>query len=157
MGKQHEYTMVDLPLIISISAYDAGDVVGGQIEIPMAAIPVGGMVAEALLFDDDDRKAALSLHLFDSQPAVIADQAAFALAFADLKKEIGEIAFATAGYRTHNGNAYSRVGGNDALTGEKIEFRTKKSGTLWAYLVTPGGVTYLTTTALYLRLKLLVN
>ena len=146
---------VSTALTIKISgAYTANDVVGGLITINVANAGGGGIIRWAALVDDDNEKAAMSLYLFNSSPTAFLDDAAFAPVVADLKKMIGKISFAVAGYETINGNAINIVRGTDGSGIDLNNDFTTSDGNLYAYLVCVATPTYTAVTDLTLLLGL---
>lgn len=66
----------------------AGDALGAQLE--MTNVPDRGIIRAILITDaDDEASTTQNVWFFRSQPTVIATNAAFALADADLEKVIG--------------------------------------------------------------------
>src|SRR5574343_384011 len=104
--------------VITAGAYSANDVVGGLLtfqlapEAPAGVNPASGFVRVVTISDDDNEKAALELHLFREAPTVIADNAAFAPTFADLKKRVGSVVIAAGDYVTINSNGHADVFGH---------------------------------------------
>ena len=137
--------------VITAGAYSANDVVGGLLtfqlapEAPAGVNPASGFVVVVTISDDDNEKAALELHLFREAPTAIADNAAFAPTFADLKKRIGSVAIAAGDYVTINSNAQA------VKSGIEMEFYAP-NGVLYGYLVATGTPTYSATSDLAIAL-----
>ena len=127
------------------TAYHANDVVGGLIELgPLAVNASGGIVINGLaLVDEDNEGAALDVHLFSAAPAAIADHAAFAPTYADLKKRVRKVAIAANDYETINSlKVVYKEDLNDLIP----------AGRVWVYVVATATPTYAATKKLYLRL-----
>lgn len=133
---------IEVDLTISTSAYSAGDVVGGLITLDVESLGGGGIIRRVMLIDDDDEKAAMKLHLFDSEPTTIANDAAYAPAIGDLQAQIGTVEISASDYTTYNGNALA------IKDGLAIEF---SATTLYAYLVCDATPTYTAAGDLTLR------
>lgn len=148
---QNSVKTVTLTPVITAGAYSAGDVVGPQLEFPLAdpspagVNPASGFVRVVTISDDDNEKAALELHLFREAPTAIADNAAFAPTFADLKKRIGSVVIAAGDYVTINSNAQA------VKSGIEMEFYAP-NGVLYGYLVATGTPTYTATSDLAVAL-----
>lgn len=131
----------DVTLTTDGSAKDAGDVVGGLITIPVTTNGqfTTGVLRSVCIVDDDEQDAALTIYLFDSEPAgtAIADDAAFTLSATDAAKLIGKVVLASADYETIGGLSWQRVSGTDV----DIEFATA-NGNLYAYVVCTATPTY---------------
>ena len=84
---------------IALTAYTAGDVVGGLLTFSDNDVPVGAVAFNAVtLIEADIQNEQYVLHLFNDVPTTIANDAAYAsnILIADLKKEIKQITIATA-------------------------------------------------------------
>jgi hypothetical protein len=94
---------LDLTITPSVTTYTANDVIGGLLEFDNVPSAAGGLIIENLsIADEDNEGAEVVLHIFDQAPTAIADNAAFAPAFADLEKRVGKISIASADYETIN-------------------------------------------------------
>lgn len=134
-------------LTTTVGAYGAADVLNGLITIPLGNPARTGKIHQLSITDDDNIKAASTLYLFNAVPTDFADNAAFAPVLADLKKRIGKIAIASADYETLNSNA--------VLNANDIEFEwLTPLRRLYMYMVVTATPTYLTATALYLKMIL---
>ena len=129
-GKQISYSV---ELVITAGAYVADDVVGGLITLGLTTAGGGGIIRRVRIFDADDEKADLDLYFFDSLPAAIADNAAFAggLASADKMAHIKKVAVAAADYVSIASEAIA------IKDGLEIDF----SGAVYLYIVTATGST----------------
>jgi hypothetical protein len=128
------------------SAYHAGDVVGGRLEIGTlegAGAAGGFLIVGIALVDDDNEGAALNLHLFDRAPTSIADHAAFAPTAADLAKRVRKVAITAGDYETINSLKVAYIEEVNTLI---------PSATVWAYLEAVATPTYAATKTLTLRL-----
>lgn len=129
----------DIAITTDGTAKDAGDVVGGLLTIPIS--PNGqdttGKITRLHVIDDDAQAAALKIYFFDSAPASIADDAAFTLSAANIKKIIGSVSIATGDYVTIGSERFAEKDGTDV----NIEF-SAPSGTLYAYVVCTATPTY---------------
>lgn len=139
---------------ITAGAYSAGDVVGGLLTFTFATgyRQCAGFIRSIRLSDDDNEGAALKLHLFLSQPASIADNAAFAPSFADLCKRFAVVAIGTADYATINSNKQAIIYPSSLA----LDFQTDTQS-LYGYLVTDGGPTYASTSDLVIALTAMIT
>lgn len=131
---------------IDTDAYTANDVMGGLLSFDVSSLTVnGGLINQAILVDEDAVAADLTLYLFESTPATIADDAAFAPVIADMNKLVAVIAFADADKSTVNSIDY--------LIKEDINnVFTTTDGTLYGYLVDGTGGTWTNADAITIRL-----
>ena len=148
MGAPH--VRITKALTISTSAYTAGDVVGGLLTFDVSGAPEGSLITRALLVDDDNEKAELTLYLFNASPTAIDDAAPFAPVVADLKKLITKVTFAVADYVTVNSNAY-------ALKEDLNDMIPANTGSIYGYLVCTATPTYTATSDLWLAIDLLAE
>lgn len=129
-------------------AYSSGDVVGGVIEIPKAAMHKGAStILQTLLVKDvSEQDAALELLLFNELPEqTYTDNSACPTLGDDIAKLVAKITIAAADYVSIGGLAVnSLVGLGRPLTPAKGE------SSLWAVLVTSGTPTYAADTDLSL-------
>lgn len=151
MSNMYYTEIPEQQLTVKTTAYSSGQVVGGLLVFPLANRPASGIITRAHLVDDANQKAALTLYLFDATPTVFADGEAFAPSVSDLQKLLdgAPISLAASSYQTINGNAVLAWPGT---TGEDFRSFHADSGTLYAYLVAGGAVTYAAATDLWLRL-----
>lgn len=139
-------------LTITAGAYSANDVVGGEITLTNAARVSGGsgVITDIVVLDDDNEKAALTIVLYDSDPAAnTADNGAFAWGSGDLARCIGKVNVAGADYETMGGNAVAHK------TGLGIGFKASGSANLYMYLIATGTPTYAATSDLQVKVKVL--
>lgn len=129
---------------ITAGAYAASDVVGGLMTFDVAHSSIGGGILNAaLLVDDGNVGAALTLYLFDNVPTTIADNAAFAPTAADLALLVCSVSFSS--YTTLNSNQY-------ALTEDINTVFATPRGILYGYLVCTATPTYASTSDLTVKL-----
>lgn len=141
---------IDIPLTVTLSAYTAGDVVGGLITINVHSVGGGGTLRQVIIIDDDNQKEPYTLYLFDQEPSTIANDAAFAPTIADLKKLVGKAAVVANDYETLNSNGWGVKSGLD------IPFAAPY-GKLYGYLVAVDTPDYAAATDLSLRLTFELN
>ena len=136
---------------IDTNAYTANDVVGGLLTFNVTSPSNVGVINKLVIADDDNEKAAGSLFLFNAAPTSIANNAAGALAIADLKKIVSVIAVAADDYVTINGNAYAVIDDiNDV-------YKADGKGCLYGYFICSGTPTYTAATDLTLTLSVLTS
>lgn len=142
-------TKLEIEITPSAIQYHANDVLGGLIELgPVLGADGGCVITNLELVDEDNEGAAIDVHIFDQQPATIADHAAFAPTYADLKKRVRRVQILAADYETVNSMkaAYTDTLYNVAPDSTK----------LWVYLVVTGAPTYAANKKLFLRLFILM-
>lgn len=133
MAAQH-YTIVSASVALtnSLSAYTAGDVVGGLLTIPTRS----GTLRNIKLTDDDNEGAALTLYLFNAAPTAIVDADPFATSFvkADHDKLLRVLTLAADEYTTINSNKSGWFANADGQIDHAIDFHAPDNN-LYAYLV----------------------
>lgn len=136
---------------ITAGAYSAADVVGGLLTFSVNSPSGCGVINKLVIADDDDEKAVLTLYLFNASPTAILDNAAGALAIADLKKLVCTISIAAADYKTINSNAYA--------VKEDINnvYKADGKGNLYGYLICTATPTYTAITDLTVTLSVLTS
>lgn len=140
------YKTIPLELTVSLTAYADGDVVGGLLEFDISDMSAGGICNQIRLVDEDSQAEPFTLYLFNDAPTVIADDAAFALTVADMRKLIKVVSIAALDYTTHSTFDYV----HKELSQELI---FNGNGSIWAYLVATGGTPdYANTDALWIGL-----
>lgn len=137
---------------ITAGAYSIGDVGGSLLSFDFTTIPnytaelwSGAQIQSVNIYDDANQKIGCKLYLYKSAPASIADNAAFAPSYADLKKTIGIATFVPGDYSTVNSNALALKGGL------QINFPIT-STVLYAFLVFDGAPTYAGTSDLTIEI-----
>ena len=92
-------------VIVSTTAYTAGDAVGGLIVFPnMSRVMAGcGSIVSLTIIDLSDQGAALQLSLFNRPFTPTADNAAMAVSDADALNAIGQLIVATTDYTDFGG------------------------------------------------------
>lgn len=118
----------EVALTVTLDAYTANDVVGGLITFEVGSAGGGGTVRWVRLVDDHNQSEPYVLYLFNAAPTVIANDAAFAPAVADLNKLVGRVVIAATDYSTINSNGWAMV---DELA---LDY-TADGGALYGYLV----------------------
>jgi hypothetical protein len=85
-------------IIVALTAYTDGDVVGGLLTFDVGMVSGGGFIRRVRLIDEDSQDEPYTLYLFNAAPTTIADDAAFAAAMtvADLQKLITTVAISSA-------------------------------------------------------------
>ncbi|MFN8530186.1 MAG: hypothetical protein U0670_16425 [Anaerolineae bacterium] len=139
--------LVELTPTITAGAYSAGDVIGGLLAFDVFSPGGGGSIRRITLIDADDEKAPLKLYLFSSAPGSLADNAAFVLPTADLRKLIDVVTVSASDYASLNGDAYA------VKRDLEVDY-PNTNGKLYAYLVCDGTPTYGATNDLTVRLTL---
>lgn len=131
-----KFIIADVPITVGTSAYTAGDVVGGT--LTSAALPLYegcGELAWVRLSDAADQKEAYTLYVYNSNPSVIADDAAFAPTVADWAKTLGRISIAAADYDASGSYACAFSDAIDTTTLQNIPFDSLAKGVLYFRLV----------------------
>lgn len=125
---------------VSTTAYAAGQVVGGLIELQNAGKTSGGSgtLLSAMLDLNITNAVQFDLVLFSSQPSTLADKATYALSQSDQQKILRVMHITD---WTANGSAAST-----GKSPSEPDYYTCDDGTkttsLWAYLVARGAVTF---------------
>lgn len=121
-------------ITVTLDAYTAGDVVGGLLEFDISDGSGGGVVNAIRMVDEDSQAEPYSLYVFNDKPTVIANDAAFALTVADMRKLIAVVPIVAGDYVTHSTFDYVHLNLTDsAVLGRPLIFNG--NGKLWAYLV----------------------
>lgn len=152
---------VSLTPTLSLTAYSIGDVVGGLLDFGVVGQEAAGNIfgksvtaklQQIKICDDANQKEPFVLYLFASQPATIANDAAFALAFADIKKIIGKVSIAADQYITVGADAIAYV---QVTPDMYFEFNANKH--LYGYLVAVDTPDYAAATDLFIELTFLTE
>ena len=98
---------------VTLSAYTAADVVGGLMTFAVTDQGFDGAIRRIICTDDANQKEQYVLYIFDSLPSTIANDAAFAPTYADLKLLRDKVTLATADWATLDGNAVAILGGHE--------------------------------------------
>ncbi len=125
---------------VDTDAYTAGDAVGTKQQITGA--PASGIIRSIVISDDSDQDINLNCWFFDSEPAGIADDAAFALTDADADRVITMILMDT---------RYDGVNNRVFVENPNIYYRTLADGDLWFQLEDVGTHNFGTATDLTVR------
>lgn len=137
--QMYKYDEFTLTLTHTTNAYADGDVIGGLLSQTIMNRATSGFINKVVIVDDDSEGVALNLHVYNSAPTTIADNAAFAVDTVSAKAYAGKIAIAAADYATGSSNKYAvkRTTGAD-----DVQFDTE-DGVLRFYLALNGaGVTF---------------
>lgn len=86
----------DAGITVTLSAYTAGDVVGGLLTFDVARVSDRGFIERVRLVDEDSQDEPYLLYVFREQPTTIANDAAFAPTVADIQKLLFVISISTA-------------------------------------------------------------
>lgn len=149
--KRRKPTDLFITPTVTAGAYTAGDVVGGLLTFPtvLASQPGSGELREVILYDNVKQQKAMTLFLFDSAPSVIADNAAFNLSAADLRR-----CFAVVPIAIHK--VYSTATRGFSLARAlSVPVFTDTNGSIYAYLVCDVAPTYGATDDLTLGLSII--
>jgi hypothetical protein len=133
---------VEVPITVTLDAYDATDVVGGTLTSDAIKQAKGGGYINCIrLIDDACQAEPYTLYVYKSAPSAIADAGAYTQTVADALLCIGKIAIAAADYDT-TGSACDMafvygLGGTqtssfiffEALAGQSLYFRLVPSAT----------------------------
>ncbi len=134
---------------IVLTAYTAGDVIGGLLTFTRASFPPGTIAFnQVTIVDVDQQKEAYVLHLFNDTPTTIADDAAYAtnILIADLNNEIKQVTIAALDY-VDTGTV-----GSTAFKAFDNVYAQNERGVLYGYLVATDTPDYVTLLALTLNL-----
>jgi hypothetical protein len=126
--------------------YSAGQVIGGLLALGPVHGYTGLLIKSITVLDDDNKGAALDVHVFDQPPAAFPDQAAFSPGYADLKKRLARIPFSTGDYEALNGSKIAVF--------DDVNLVLPASG-CWIYLAAAGAVTFSAGRKIYLRVFVL--
>lgn len=136
-------------ITVTAGAYSALDVVGGLLtfQAVTAKQPGKGEIREVVIYDTNKQAKAMMLYLFDSVPSTIADNAAFALNAADVRKLVGgPVSLAS----------HSSCGTTGITYAAQLSkpFRTDGDSKLYGYLVCSAAPTYSATDAIDVGLSI---
>ena len=131
------YKIIEIPVTVTLNAYDASDVVGGVLTSdPIGQIRGGGYIEMVRLADADDQKEPYLLYLFSATPpSATADAAAFAPTNADWIVCLGCISIPAANYDATGADACAFVDALDVKTNKNIAFPNLQTDRLYGYLV----------------------
>ena len=136
---------------ISTAPYAAGDVIGGLLQFWVENEKRGGYVSKLIVVDDDNVKPTGTLYLFDTLPAIIADNDAFVGSAAEMGKFIGKIGVSAGDWFSISTNGCAII-----EVSPKIEYAVD-SAYLNAYFVTDSTPSLGTSGLTALTFKLLVD
>lgn len=131
-----KFAIVEVPITVTLTAYEASDVVGGTLtsdEIPQEI--GGGRIEWVRLIDDAAQSEPFLLYVYDSAPSTIADAATHAPTEADWGKTLGRISIATADYDTTGAERCAFTDAIDTTTGQRLCFPNLDNGRLYFRLV----------------------
>ena len=143
-----EFATVEQELAVTLTAYTAGDVVGGPITLKVPAIVNGGIVTGVTLVDEDNQSEAYNIWLHGSLPSTIANDAVYAPTVADLRKQFGLIALVAGDYTTLGSFAVAHQ------SGLNLVYQNDGEGEIYVYLEAVATPDYANTDALFLRLHI---
>jgi len=130
------FKIVEVPITVTLDAYDASDVVGGTLTSDAIEQHQGGGQLEWVrVVDAASQSEPFLLYVYNSAPSTIADAAAFAPVLADLLKTIGCVSIAGADYDASGDDAYALTDAVDVKTGRPICFDNLATGKLYFRLV----------------------
>jgi hypothetical protein len=146
-------TIIKDTSVVTAAAYTAGNAVGAKRTLTSAVRVNGGtgILQSVTLLDRANQKAAMTLFIFDANPAAatITDKAAFVFSTDDLKV-IAQINISASDYVTTNSKALVTYGG----LGIPLK-NAEASTSLYAALVTTGTPTFAATTDVQLEIGIL--
>jgi hypothetical protein len=130
------FKIIEVPITVGTSAYDASDVVGGTLTSDaIDQYQGGGRLEWVRIVDDDSQSEPYLLYVYNAAPSTIADAAAFAPTEADWLKTLGCISIAAADYDASGDEACAFSDAVDAKTGLRICFDNLPTGKLYFRLV----------------------
>lgn len=150
------YTVEVTPTVtVSLTAYTAGDCVGGKLTLANAVRVNGGtgVLQSLLLLDRANQKPNLTLLIYNADPtaATLTDNAALSNSTDDVKV-IAKVNVTSGDWETINSKAYA------SLSGLGLVLKAASgSATLYAALLTTSTPTFVATTDLQLRLGILAD
>jgi len=121
-----QYVEVSVTPTVDTDAYSDGDVVGGLLTFAIDPIYSGVRLNRVVVIDESAQEAVFRLHLYESQPSTIADDAAFALSDADALLWRGSVALT--GYTSFTVSSVANVADIDDV------YLPDDSGNLYGYL-----------------------
>jgi hypothetical protein len=139
-------------VVVSITEYTAGDVVGGLIELSIPSPGGGGKITDIYLTDAANQSEPYTIYIYDEKPTVIADHAVWATAqvIADLGKLIRKVDLAAGNYTTINSLGWAHIPNVDQ------DFEAS-NGKLYMYFVPTATPDYAATTDITISATMLLN
>jgi hypothetical protein len=125
-------------LVTDTNAYSTNDVVGGLLVLPVSSATGCGVISEIKLVDKKDTpvSGAYTLHVYNTAPTTIADDAAFAITDTEMETRLRKVAIAALDYTAETGvGSFARV----SLVDDPIYFQT---GTGYLYFYLQAGSTH---------------
>lgn len=98
---------------ITLSAYTAGDTVGGLMTFAMSDQGFDGLIRSILITDAVKQSEQYTLYIYGDLPSTIANDAAYAPTIADLKKLVATVTVATADWTEINNFDWALLGGHE--------------------------------------------
>ncbi len=149
--KRRKPTDLYLTPTVTAGAYTAGDVIGGLLTFSatLSSQPGSGELREVMVYDNAKQQKALTLFLFDSAPSVIADNAAFNLSAADLRKCFAIVPIAI--HKTYS----TSTRGYSIARALSVPVFTDTDQSIYAYLVCDAAPTYGATDDLTIGLSII--
>jgi len=136
MTQNMRFRVVEVPITVTLNAYDASDVLGGTLTSDaIDQIQGGGQLEWVRVVDAASQSEPFLLYVYDAAPTTIADAAAFAPTLADLLKTLGCVSILAADYDASGDDAYSLTDAVDVKTGRPICFGNLLTGKLYFRLV----------------------
>lgn len=135
-------TVIKDATAVTAAAYSAGNAVGGKRTLTNAVrTPGTGILQSVTILDRANQKAAMTVFIFDQNPAAatITDRAAFVFSTDDLNV-IAQVNFSAGDYTTTNSKAVA------CISGLNIPLKAASGTTLYAAVVTSGTPTFANTT-----------
>jgi hypothetical protein len=130
MAKYNDGKIVTVPLTLDTDAYEAGDVLHGLVSVDISNFNDSAMLRAIELLEDGSNATSTSFYFFDSEPSTIADDAAFAPAWADMQKLIPRGVVTLSDYTAINSINYAMSDEiNLDVVGDTLRFYTVTNGT----------------------------
>ena len=160
MQPQWTSLWVEVPITVTLTAYEALDVVGGTLTSDaIKQIKGGGYINAIRLIDDACQAEPYTLYVYSSAPSTIADAVIYTQPVADALLCIGKIAIAASDYDT-TGSLCDMAfvyGCGGALTSSFVMWQTLAGQSLYFRLVPSATPDYAAATDLTLHLNLMVG
>jgi hypothetical protein len=135
-----KFLIVEVPITVTLTAYEASDVVGGTLESDeIQQFSGGGRIEWVRLIDDAAQSEPFLLYVYNAAPSTIADAATHAPTEADWLKTLGRISIANADYDTNGSESCAFTDAIDTTTSQRICFDNLANGRLYFRLVANAG------------------
>jgi hypothetical protein len=147
MTRYDKFIKPSVTPVVTAGAYSANDVMGGLLEFSLEELSVyGGIVGAVQVTDKGIAAPAGILYLFDSLPATIADNAAFAPSDADAANIFAEITLP----------AYTSLTNNRIAISQSLNYLfSSDTSKIYGYLPCTGTPTLGSVNALTITLRIL--